>query len=242
VRVILGQSLRDLPLPAPITDRVCVKGVVFPFRTFPTLAPVLGPEMQSTGESMGVGRTFAAAYWKSWFGAGLQRLPHGRPVYFSPGDVVSQKGVGFLGRDDVGGCPLGRMVPLRLASSSPATCDVPNRTFALARAAVPAASVPPHKNANWPATVVDTLQDAGCTVLMPPASLRLPSAIPCPPEDIDITTLGLVIALGRSEGELSLLRRAVDARIPTITTLGGLRALLLALHEGEPCLDIASGW
>jgi hypothetical protein len=113
---------------------------------------------------------------------------------------------------------------------------------AVARAAVPAASAPPDENANWPAAVVTALQGAGCTVLVPPHSLDLPPAISCSPEDIDITSLGLVVALGRSEAELALLRRAVDARVPTITTRGGLRALLLVLQEGEPCLDIASGW
>ena len=39
--------------------------------------------MQSTGESMGVGRTFAAAYWKALLGAGMKRLPFGRPVIIS---------------------------------------------------------------------------------------------------------------------------------------------------------------
>jgi carbamoyl-phosphate synthase large subunit len=83
VRVILGQRLRDLNVPTPRTDRVCVKQVVLPFRRFPEMAPLLEPEMKSTGESMGIGRTFASAYWKAWLGAGFQHLPFGRPVYIS---------------------------------------------------------------------------------------------------------------------------------------------------------------
>jgi len=67
----------------PRTDRIAVKNVVFPFRVFPDLDPVLGPEMQSTGESMGVGATFGVAYWKAWLGAGLRSVPFGDTVYIS---------------------------------------------------------------------------------------------------------------------------------------------------------------
>jgi len=51
-----------------------VKEAVFPFNKFPGVDPVLGPEMRSTGEVMGVGRTFAEAMQKSQLGAG-SRLP-----------------------------------------------------------------------------------------------------------------------------------------------------------------------
>ena len=83
VRVILGARLADLDVGLPQTDRICVKAVVLPFRTFPALAPVLGPEMQSTGESMGTGSTFGAAYWKALLGAGIRHLPFDRAVYLS---------------------------------------------------------------------------------------------------------------------------------------------------------------
>jgi carbamoyl-phosphate synthase large subunit len=83
VRAILGERLSGLRIDAPRIDRICVKNVVFPFRVFPGLDPTLGPEMQSTGESMGVGATFAVAYWKAWLGAGLRALPFGETVYIS---------------------------------------------------------------------------------------------------------------------------------------------------------------
>jgi carbamoyl-phosphate synthase large subunit len=51
-----------------------VKEAVFPFNKFPGVDPVLGPEMRSTGEVMGVGRTFGEAMLKSQLGAG-SRLP-----------------------------------------------------------------------------------------------------------------------------------------------------------------------
>ncbi|MBP9663642.1 MAG: carbamoyl-phosphate synthase large subunit [Pyrinomonadaceae bacterium] len=61
----------DLPdvLPVPL---VFVKSPVFPFKKFAGVDPVLGPEMHSTGEVMGVGATFGEAYGKAMEGAGLQ--------------------------------------------------------------------------------------------------------------------------------------------------------------------------
>jgi carbamoyl-phosphate synthase large subunit len=52
----------------------CIKEAVFPFNKFPGVDPILGPEMRSTGEVMGVGRTFGEAMLKSQLGAG-SRLP-----------------------------------------------------------------------------------------------------------------------------------------------------------------------
>ncbi len=63
----------DLPdmLPVPL---IFVKSPVFPFKKFAGVDPVLGPEMHSTGEVMGVGATFGEAYGKAMEGAGL-KLP-----------------------------------------------------------------------------------------------------------------------------------------------------------------------
>ncbi|MBN9331058.1 MAG: carbamoyl phosphate synthase large subunit [Comamonas sp. SCN 67-35] len=61
----------------------CVKEAVFPFVKFPGVDTILGPEMKSTGEVMGVGKTFGEAYIKAEIGAG-ERLPHppaaGEPI------------------------------------------------------------------------------------------------------------------------------------------------------------------
>jgi carbamoyl-phosphate synthase large subunit len=74
-RLILGERLSHMAEMGefkPSTDgRVSVKAVVLPFSKFPTLNPVLGPEMQSTGESMGVGMDFTAALAKARLGAGM---------------------------------------------------------------------------------------------------------------------------------------------------------------------------
>jgi carbamoyl-phosphate synthase large subunit len=72
-RLILGARLSNMPELAnfhPQPGRVSVKAVVLPFSKFPALDPVLGPEMQSTGESMGVGINFTDALAKANLGAG----------------------------------------------------------------------------------------------------------------------------------------------------------------------------
>jgi len=53
-----------------VPDYYSVKEAVFPFNKFPAVDPILGPEMKSTGEVMGVGDTFAEAYGKAQAGAG----------------------------------------------------------------------------------------------------------------------------------------------------------------------------
>jgi carbamoyl-phosphate synthase large subunit len=60
----------------------CVKEAVFPFNKFPGVDPILGPEMKSTGEVMGIGDTFAEAYAKAQLGAG-EKLPRGGKAFLS---------------------------------------------------------------------------------------------------------------------------------------------------------------
>jgi carbamoyl-phosphate synthase large subunit len=79
-RCMAGTRLRDQvglhgkPPVEIVPPYFSVKEAVFPFNKFPGVDPVLGPEMRSTGEVMGVGRTFAEAMLKSQLGAG-SRLP-----------------------------------------------------------------------------------------------------------------------------------------------------------------------
>ena len=63
-----------------------VKEAVFPFAKFPKVDPILGPEMKSTGEVMGVGATFAEAYGKAALGAG-ERLPRKGTAFISVREV-----------------------------------------------------------------------------------------------------------------------------------------------------------
>ncbi len=65
-----------------VPDYICVKESVFPFPKFPGVDPILGPEMRSTGEVMGVGETFAEAFAKASLSAG-ERLPTGGAAFVS---------------------------------------------------------------------------------------------------------------------------------------------------------------
>ena len=71
----------DLPdvLPVP---KIFVKSPVFPFKKFAGVDPILGPEMHSTGEVMGVGASFGEAYGKAMQGAGLTLPLDGKGLYF----------------------------------------------------------------------------------------------------------------------------------------------------------------
>jgi carbamoyl-phosphate synthase large subunit len=87
------RALKDFNLPEELTvPRFFVKSPVFPFVKFPGVDPILGPEMHSTGEVMGVGETFGEAYAKAMLGAGL-RLPHGGTAFISVNDADTGQAV-----------------------------------------------------------------------------------------------------------------------------------------------------
>jgi carbamoyl-phosphate synthase large subunit len=66
-RLILGDSLSDLEINPGKHEQVSVKAVVLPFDKFPSLDRTLGPEMQSTGERMGIAPTYAEALAKAGY-------------------------------------------------------------------------------------------------------------------------------------------------------------------------------
>ncbi len=82
-RVMVGRSLEDQGITTePVPGYVSVKESVFPFAKFPGVDIVLGPEMRSTGEVMGIDRDFAAAFAKSQTAA-YSRLPQSGTVFVS---------------------------------------------------------------------------------------------------------------------------------------------------------------
>ena len=86
VQLMLGESIGDLGLPTGRTmNHVAVKEAVLPFARFPWADPVLGPEMRSTGEVMGIGATFTEAFAKAQRGA-RQALPRSGTVFLSVRD------------------------------------------------------------------------------------------------------------------------------------------------------------
>ena len=73
-RVMLGEKLADLGLRSRHIPHFGVKEAVFPFNMFPEVDPVLGPEMRSTGEVLGMAESFGLAFYKAEEAA-QQRLP-----------------------------------------------------------------------------------------------------------------------------------------------------------------------
>ncbi len=82
-KVMIGRRLSELGLrEEPVVSHVAVKESVFPFRKFPGVDTLLGPEMKSTGEVMGIDKTYGMAFAKSQFAAG-QNLPPTGTVFLS---------------------------------------------------------------------------------------------------------------------------------------------------------------
>ena len=104
-RLMTGRKLRELSLPLngssegegallgtlPV-KQFCVKSPVFPFAKFPGVDPILGPEMKSTGEVMGVGEGFGEAFAKSQLSAGV-RLPLTGSAFLSVQDKDKPRAV-----------------------------------------------------------------------------------------------------------------------------------------------------
>ncbi|QZD95516.1 carbamoyl-phosphate synthase large subunit [Qipengyuania gelatinilytica] len=84
-RVMAGEPLSNFEPFNLRPDHMAVKEAVFPFARFPGADPVLSPEMKSTGEVMGIDRSFPAAFYKSQLGAGM-RLPTEGTVFVSVKD------------------------------------------------------------------------------------------------------------------------------------------------------------
>ena len=79
--VMTGRSLIEQGYTESVSsDFFTVKEPVFPFNKFPGADPILGPEMKSTGEAMGVGETFGEAYYKAQLGGGSQAPRGGKAI------------------------------------------------------------------------------------------------------------------------------------------------------------------
>ncbi|MCK9391514.1 MAG: carbamoyl-phosphate synthase large subunit [Syntrophales bacterium] len=92
-KVMLGKSLQELGFTKTIRPKhIAVKEAVFPFNRFPNVDVLLGPEMKSTGEVMGIDTSFGMAYAKSQLAAGFQ-LPLAGQVYISVHDIHKERTV-----------------------------------------------------------------------------------------------------------------------------------------------------
>jgi carbamoyl-phosphate synthase large subunit len=90
-KVMAGETLASLGVTKePRVSHFSVKEAVFPFNRFPGVDPVLGPEMKSTGEVMGIDTSFGMAYIKSQFGAG-QNIPRSGTIFISVLDRYKER-------------------------------------------------------------------------------------------------------------------------------------------------------
>jgi len=98
-RVMAGEQLADMDLPPDNRDLgyCAVKEAVMPFGRFPGSDVVLGPEMKSTGEVMGVARTFPAAYAKTQLAVSYE-LPRSGGVFISVADR-DKRSISAIARD-----------------------------------------------------------------------------------------------------------------------------------------------
>ena len=85
-QVVLGKSIADLDITVPTPDYFGVKESVFPFNMFPEVDPVLGPEMRSTGEVLGLADSFGMAFFKAQE-ATQGTLPLSGSVLFTIADI-----------------------------------------------------------------------------------------------------------------------------------------------------------
>jgi len=85
-QILLGKTLKEIkPKAAKKIGHMGVKEAVFPFNAYPSVDPVLGPEMKSTGEVLGMAATFGKAYYKAQEAAGM-KLPTKGTVFISVSD------------------------------------------------------------------------------------------------------------------------------------------------------------
>ncbi|MCC7259453.1 MAG: carbamoyl-phosphate synthase large subunit, partial [Alphaproteobacteria bacterium] len=106
-RLMAGEKLASFKLKEKKLRHVAVKEAVFPFARFPGVDTILGPEMKSTGESMGIDTDFGKAFAKAFIGGGSQEPPTEGTVFLSvkegdkPAAVEIARGLIALGLDVV---------------------------------------------------------------------------------------------------------------------------------------------
>jgi carbamoyl-phosphate synthase large subunit len=90
-KVMLGKTLQELGFTEPIRPKhISVKEAVFPFNRFPNVDILLGPEMKSTGEVMGIDHSFGMAFAKSQMAAGF-KMPRSGRIFISVHDAYKDR-------------------------------------------------------------------------------------------------------------------------------------------------------
>ena len=89
-QIMIGRSIQELKLKENNIKHVCVKEAVFPFARFQGTDIILGPEMKSTGEVMGIDKNFELAFYKSQLGSNIP-LPQKGKIFISIKDEDKKK-------------------------------------------------------------------------------------------------------------------------------------------------------
>src|ERR1700722_18695264 len=151
-KVMAGKTLDDLGVfDIDVPRHVSLKQSVFPFQKFPGVDTMLGPEMRSTGEVMGIADTFARAFGKSMLASGLEIAPPSsrRKVFISVRDEDK---------------PVATHIARRLRSMGYEICATRGTAAALARARVPAAVI--NKVLEGTPHVVDAIKSGTIAVVI----------------------------------------------------------------------------
>jgi len=153
-KVMAGHSLDELGIQdIEVPRHVAVKQSVFPFTKFPGVDTILGPEMRSTGEVMGIADTFARAFYKSMLSAGLDvRLP-GDADATKPGANEKRK-VFISVRDD--DKPVACIIARRMRAAGYEIVATKGTATALQRARIPCTAI--NKVLEGPPHVVDAIR------------------------------------------------------------------------------------
>jgi carbamoyl-phosphate synthase large subunit len=149
-KVMAGRTLDELGVSdIEVPRHVAVKQSVFPFNKFPGVDTILGPEMRSTGEVMGISDTFARAFYKSMLAAGLDVRPpsdqgerrervNGGPAESASG--AQKRRAVFISVRDVDK-PVACIIARRLRAAGYEILATKGTAAALQRARIPAASI-----------------------------------------------------------------------------------------------------
>jgi carbamoyl-phosphate synthase large subunit len=128
-QIMAGRTLASFNLKPMKFDHIAVKEAVFPFARFPGVDPVLGPEMRSTGEVMGLDRDFAMAFCKSQMGAGTP-LPTSGTVFVSVRDSDKDRVIAPLKTlQDMGFKIIATRGTKRHLEANGVTCEVVNKVL-----------------------------------------------------------------------------------------------------------------
>jgi carbamoyl-phosphate synthase large subunit len=131
-KVMAGETLDELGISdIEVPRHVAVKQSVFPFAKFPGVDTILGPEMRSTGEVMGIADTFARAFYKSMISAGLNVR--------TPEDDPKRRRVFISVKDD--DKPLACIIARRLRAAGYEIVATRGTAAALNRARIPAEGI-----------------------------------------------------------------------------------------------------